>query len=74
MCSKIVQKSAISKKKLQEARMPKECNFIAPLTLIKQFLIAIFFHFRALYNVVRGNPVPKKQLLCKHSSTYKYEL
>ena len=24
--------------------VPKECNFIAPLALMQQFLIALFFH------------------------------
>ena len=29
---------------LRTGLVPEGCNFIAPLTLIQQFLIALFFH------------------------------
>ena len=32
------------------AHVPKGCNFIAPLTLMEQFLIALFFHYSPLRN------------------------
>ena len=51
---------------LRSALVPKGCNFIAPLALIQQFLIALFLHFQP---TVQDDGVIHKELCFSSSSS-----